>query len=178
MTDRAELDRWMAAVADGERAAVAPLFGALWPPLVRYAARLVGDALAEDCAQDALVRLFAQAPRYDRERSALAWALALVTWECRTARKRRARRGETALDHAARASSIEDGAATAELRDLVRAALAEVALLDARDRDVILASITDDAELRRAIAPATFRKRLERALARLRTSWRSRHGTL
>jgi len=43
---------------------------------------------------------------------------------------------------------------------------------------VIAAVVTDDDELRRAIAPAAFRKRLERALGRLRTSWRSRHGTL
>jgi hypothetical protein len=46
------------------------------------------------------------------------------------------------------------------------------------DIEVIAAAISDDDELRRSIAPATFRKRLERAFARLRTSWRSRHGTL
>jgi DNA-directed RNA polymerase specialized sigma24 family protein len=91
VVDRAELQRWMLAAADGERAAIEPLFATLWPIVAGYATRLLGDrAIGEDCAQDALVRLFGQ--------------------------------------------------------------------------------------LRRTIAPATFRKRLERALARLRTSWRSRHG--
>ncbi|HEY0987902.1 MAG TPA: sigma factor, partial [Kofleriaceae bacterium] len=76
MIARAELDRWMAAAADGDRAAIAPLFQALWPVVVGYATRLLGDpALAEDCAQDALVQLFGQLDRYDRERDALTWAL-------------------------------------------------------------------------------------------------------
>src|SRR5882724_2683241 len=95
MIDRAALDRWMAAAADGDRGAIAPLFHALWPIAVRYATRLVGDAaLAEDCAQDSLVQLFGQLERYDRERDALTWALTLTTWRCRTMRRRQVRRGE------------------------------------------------------------------------------------
>ncbi len=50
--------------------------------------------------------------------------------------------------------------------------------LGSGDIEVISAALTDDDELRRTLAPATFRKRLERALARLRTSWRSRHEPL
>jgi len=171
--DRAELQRLMTAAADGDRTAVEPLFSALWPVIVRYATRLVGDAaLAEDVTQDALVALFGQLARFDRERDALGWSLSIATWHCRTARKRRQRRGEVAeLPERA----VDDAH---ELRDLVRAALAELELLAPRDRDVIAAAISDDDELRRTLAPATFRKRLERALSRLRTSWRSRHGTL
>ena len=85
-----------------------------------------------------------------------------------------ARRGETN-------DSIEvavDDRHRLEERELVHAALHTLASLPARDRDVIAALLTDDDEMRRALAPATFRKRLERALGRLRTSWRSRHGTL
>src|SRR3954471_7916602 len=88
----------MTAAADGERAAVDPLYGALWSPCVAYATRFLGDAaLAEDVAQEALVRLFGQLPRFDRDRDALTWALAIVTWECRTTRQRRARRREDAV---------------------------------------------------------------------------------
>jgi RNA polymerase sigma-70 factor (ECF subfamily) len=208
--DRPQLDRWMAAAADGDRAAIAPLFHALWPILVGYATRLLGDrSAAEDCAQDALVQLFGQLERYDRARDALTWALALATWRCRTDRRRRTRRRE--LDDRAHgahgahgggppprrqsrrdphpprfgfadppelpaAAGALDGASQLEHRDLVRAALATLETLGARDIEAITIAVTGgDAP---AIAPATFRKRLERALARLRTSWRSRHGTL
>jgi RNA polymerase sigma-70 factor (ECF subfamily) len=175
MADRPQLQRWMTAAADGDRSAIDPLFHALWPLLVGYAARFVGDtALAEDCVQEALVRLFRQIDRFDRERDALTWALTHTTWQCRTARRRRQRRGET--DGAPEQSF--DGVATAEERELVRAAVATLDTLPPRDIEVIVAALTDDDELRRALAPATFRKRLERALYRLRTSWRSRHGTL
>jgi RNA polymerase sigma-70 factor, ECF subfamily len=177
MLDRGELQRVMTAAADGERSAVAPLFHALWVPLVAYATRFVGDrSLAEDCAQDALVKLFAQLPRFDRERDALTWALAITTWECRTVRRRVQRRGETGAER--RSGGSIDGVAVVEDRELIRAALAEVDALAPRDREVVAAALTDDDELRNALAPATFRKRLERALSRLRANWRARHGTL
>ena len=165
----------MTAAADGDRAAVDPLFHALWPITVGYATRFLGNpSLAEDCAQESLVKLFGQLDRFDRERDALTWALTHATWQCRTERRKHVRRGETD-------QTIEiafDDRQRFEERELVLAALDTLAALPARDRDVIAALLTDDDELRRALAPATFRKRLERALGRLRTSWRSRHGTL
>jgi RNA polymerase sigma factor (sigma-70 family) len=176
MTEREQLDRWMAAAADGDRAAIDPLFAALWPIAVRFATRFVGDpALAEDCAQEALVRLFGQLSAYDRERDALTWALTHVVWQTRTARRSRERRREVGQDIE---HDVIDGAALVEDRELVRAALGALESLGARDIEIITATLTDDDELRRTLAPATFRKRLERALVRLRTSWRSRHGTL
>lgn len=164
----------MAAAADGDRASIDPLFHALWPIVVAYTQRLVGPVLAEDCAQDALVQLFSQLERYDRSRDALTWALTLATWQCRTARRRVQRRGECGdLPH-----ETFDGRSLAEERELVHAALETLATLPPRDVDVIAASILDDEALRATLEPATFRKRLERALTRLRLSWRSRHGTL
>lgn len=166
----------MSAAADGDRTAIDPLFHALWPLAVRFATRFVGDsALAEDCAQEALVRLFGQLSRYDRERDALTWALTHVTWQARTARRKRERRNEVAESTA---HGTIDGAALVEERELIRAAVEAMDSLAPRDVEIITAAISDDDELRRVIAPATFRKRLERAFARLRTSWRSRHGTL
>jgi len=178
MVDRAQLDRWMAAAADGDRGALDPLFAALWEPVLAYATRFLGDAtLAEDVTQETLVRLFGQLDRYDRERDALTWTFAQATWQCRTARRRVQRRSEVSAVSAAVESS-SDGAALAEERELARAALAAIATLAPRDVEVIVAAIVDDDELRRMLKPATFRKRLERALGRLRLSWRSRHGTL
>ena len=175
MIDRAEIQRLMTAAADGDRAAVEPLFNALWPITVGYATRMLGNAaLAEDAAQESLVTLFGQLDRFDRDRDALTWALTHATWRCRTERRKLQRRGEQSAD-------IEiaiDERARLEERELVRAALGTLETLAPRDRDVIAAVVADDDELRRSLAPATFRKRLERALARLRTSWRSRHGTL
>lgn len=169
----------MSAAADGDRASVDPLFQVLWPIVVGYASRFLGDAaLAEDCAQDALVALFGQLDRFERERDALTWALTHATWQCRTARRRRDRRGETTLDTISDGEPTRDERETAIERELVRAALAALDALQPRDREILYASLTDDDELRRALAPATFRKRLERALGRLRLSWRSRHGTL
>jgi RNA polymerase sigma-70 factor (ECF subfamily) len=173
--DRGQIQGLMTLAADGERSALDPLFAALWPPVVGYAHRFLGDAtLAEDVAQETLVKLFGRLHQYDRERDALTWALTFATWECRTARRRITRRAES--DE--RVDLPFDGARLVEERELVRAALDTLHSLPARDREVIAASLSDDDELRRALAPATFRKRLERALTRLRLSWRSRHGTL
>ncbi len=166
----------MALAADGDRASIDPLFHALWPIVLAYTRRLAGDALAEDCAQDALVQLFSQLERYDRSRDALTWALTLATWKCRTAKKQVRRRGECADDDAP--SLAIDGRGVVEDRELARTALATLATLAPRDIDVIVASLTEDDTLRCALEPATFRKRLERALSRLRLSWRSRHGAL
>jgi RNA polymerase sigma-70 factor (ECF subfamily) len=116
---------------------------------------------------------FGQIDQLDRERDAMAWAFTHVTWAARTARRKRERRNEVG-DRAPEPSALPGY----EDHDLVRAALAELEQLPARDREVIAAAIGDDEQLRARLAPATFRKRLERALGRLRTSWRSKHGTL
>ncbi len=174
MTERAQLDRWMADAADGDREAIEPLFRALWPIVTRYAMRFLGDAtLAEDCTQETLARLFGQLDRYDRSRDAVTWVLAIATWQCRTARRRvtRSREGGELVE------PVIDGVALAEDRELVRAALATLGSLAPRDLEVIAASLDDEDDIRDALAPATFRKRLERALGRFRMSWRSRHGT-
>jgi RNA polymerase sigma-70 factor, ECF subfamily len=163
----------MTAAADGDRAAVEPLFHALWPVGVDYATKLVGDrALAEDCVQEALVKLFAQVDKFDRERDGTTWALAFVTWQARTIRRQRERRRE---------DDIASDPAVTELGSdpIFRAAVEELlASLPPRDREVIEAAMLEDDDVRCTMSAPTFRKRLERALTRLRLSWRSRHGTL
>jgi DNA-directed RNA polymerase specialized sigma24 family protein len=177
---RQELADLMARLADGDRAAFAPLYGALWPLVRDFCRRaLTHDADGDDAAQQALVNLFARAPEYDEGRDAVAWALGIAAWECRTVRRRRLRRREEELPEE---EPPGDGAAAPDeealRRELLQAAGDLLGTLRADDVATIAAAIDGDPDGRAGIAPATFRKRLERALGRLRAAWRSKHGTL
>lgn len=181
--DRAALqaiDDHMRRLADGDRRAFDPLFAELWPLLRAFCRRATGSqADGDDAAQEALVKVFARASSFDPDQSAVSWVLAIAAWECRTVRKRATRRREHDLTRAADTPStdrsIDD---TIETRQLATAAGDLLAALDPRDTETILAALSGDPSERPSIAPATFRKRLERALARLRAAWRARHGAL
>jgi hypothetical protein len=61
------LDRQMALVADGDRAAVGPFFRALWPAVHAYCERALGaGADADDAAAQSMEKVFREASRYDR----------------------------------------------------------------------------------------------------------------
>ena len=168
-----ELNAWMTRLSHGDRDAVQPVFEALLPMVTRFTRRwLSGAPDADDAAQDALLKVFSRAHQYDPARgSALTWALGITAWECRTARRRTHRRKEGALGEAAPEAAISDD--TVEQRDLL------AALQDAMGQ----LAPSDQATLRQLLAggrpcdvPApTFRKRVERAVSRLRTIWRATH---
>jgi len=165
----------MARLADGDRAAITPAFDLLWPVVSQFCRRALASAAdGEDAAQEAMVKLFARMSSFDRDRDGLAWALTIAAWECRTIRRRAGRRREAALDEAARASVTGgDSEALLAARELAAAARAALAELAPRDRETVLAALSDDPTARpSAVAPATFRKRLERALDRLRAAMR------
>ena len=161
----------MTRLADGDRAAMTPVFAVVWPIVQRFAARALGDPDADDVAQEALVRVFARAVDFDRERDALAWILAITMWEVRTARKRRQRRREdhVAADIAA-PRTPEDDLVEHELSAALDDLIAELSPDDARTLRQALSGQRAD------VAPATFRKRVSRAVGRLRLLWRSKHG--
>jgi RNA polymerase sigma-70 factor (ECF subfamily) len=167
------LDRALAALADGDRDAFDPVFEIVWPIASRFARRWLGDgADAEDAAQQALLSVFARASEYDRDRDGLRWILGIVAHECRSARRRMRRRGElVGHEMISTHASPEDEASDAELRAAIVAALGE---LDAIDSEAIVASVLETS--RPDVAPATFRKRLERALVRLRRIWEVDYG--
>jgi len=168
--ERRRIQLLVARVADGDRAAVAPAFDALWPLLRRFAARALGsDADAEDAAQRALVKLFEQAAFFDARRDALAWVLTIVAFECRTVVRARGRRREQPLDgaFASAAASPEDSVVQRDLEEAARAVLGTLADADADAIGAMLAGSRPEG--------ATFRKRLQRALGRLRGAWRARH---
>ncbi len=166
-----ELQGAMAAVAAGDRSAFDDVFRALWPRCRAFARKLLDDdALADDAAQQALVQLFAQAPRFDPKRSAVGWALTLTLFQARTARKRRARRRDAGVPDDVRAPSRspEDHAVRA---DAVAAALDVVDGLSPLDRSEVLRALDDHDS-----GDAAARKRRQRAFERLRAAWRARHG--
>ena len=175
---RRELQELLARLADGDRAAFPPAFTLLWPVTRAFARSFLRDeAGAEDAAQQALIRVFLRAAEFDASRPALPWVLGVVANECRTLRRRAQRRREGPLEEAdARADLGASPEESATGRDLERAAFVALEGLPGPDVEAILAHIGGGE--RPDLPPATFRKRLERALKRLRRAWSERHGTL
>ena len=170
--DRQTLNLCLARLADGDRGAFDTVFRLAFPALRAFAARHLHVADADDAAQQALLSLFARAAEYDPSRDALAFALGIVAWEVRTARRRRQRRRETcAVPDLATDTSPESEAIDGQLRASLAEALGALRPSDA-------ATVLAQAGLapRPAVAGATFRKRVERALDRLRDIWRKCHG--
>ena len=168
-----ELDTLMARLAEGDRSVFTEVFRRLWPPALRLCESLIGnEADAADAAQQAMVKIFERASDYDKVRPALPWALAIAAWECRTLRRWRQRR------HEASAKEVEQGAGAGgehELvsRDLLRAAVTSLGELSELDRETLLATFWDEDS---SAAGATLRKRRERALVRLRSTFRRLYG--
>lgn len=173
--DRERIRGLLVAAADGDRASLEPLFAVLWPSTLAYCRQVLrGDAMADDAAQDTMIAVFRRMSEYDAERDPLAWVLGIATWQCRTLARRRWRRAEVPAEGTPVA--VLDGVDEFMRRDVIRAALATIATLSPADIATLTASILDE-DGRPGMTGATFRKRLERARQRLRTAWRSRHGT-
>lgn len=177
---QSKIDDLLRRLAEGERSAFQPLFDTLWPLLRRFATRFLGNqADGDDAAQQALLKVFARAREYDPARQALPWILTLTTNECRTLRKKCSRRKEVSSESlevlATRQASPEQALI---LRDL-KSALAEVFTeLRPEDIETLACAVAEDHAVRPAVPGATFRKRVERAVERLRLAWRAKHGVL
>jgi RNA polymerase sigma factor (sigma-70 family) len=167
-----QLQELMVRLASGDRGAFDPVYEALWPVVQRFAARALGGSPdADDAAQGALMNVFARVSEFDPERDALAWVLGVTAYECKTLRQKRSRRREQPLldqDDAAPSASPEELTVN---RDLEAAALELLGTLRPADVETLRALMAGQRP-----AGATFRKRLERALERLRAAWSSRHG--
>jgi RNA polymerase sigma-70 factor (ECF subfamily) len=173
---RLAIQEELTALGRGERAAFDPLFRRLWPLLRGFARRFLSAEEADDVAQEALVRIFRRASEFDPGRDALAWVLGVAAWQVRTHRTKARRRREEPADampeRQTAAPSPEDEAAAAELSAALERALAE---LSPEDAATLLAYARGE---RPDLPGATFRKRVERALGRLRARWRIRHDSL
>jgi RNA polymerase sigma-70 factor (ECF subfamily) len=131
---------------------------------------LKNEADASDAAQEAMQKILERAGDYDSSRSAMPWALAIAAWECRTLQRKRFRRREV-LDDREHDRAGDDEAETFVKRDLAEAALAAMGELSETDQATLLATFAEEAP-----SGATFRKRRERALTRLRNSLKRLYG--
>jgi RNA polymerase sigma-70 factor (ECF subfamily) len=174
--ERAALQQDLTALARGERVAFEPVFRRLWPLVRGFAARCLPAQEAEDAAQEALLRIFSRASEFDARRDALSWALGIAAWQVRThltrARRRREETLSAAPDPADTTPSPEAAAVARSLEAALARALGDLPRSDAA---TLLAYARGE---RPDLPGATFRKRVERAVARLRARWRINHGSL
>ncbi len=156
----------MSRLARGDRSAFDPLYAALRPRAVRLARVRLGDGDAADVAQSALSKVFSRASEFTPGRACLPWFYAIVANEIQAHRRKGAR---LVLDEAVGEGVVSDqDDAESQLlgRELDRAL--DLAI-EALDED---AANSINAVLGRAsvpkLSPATFRKRVSRAYAKLR----------
>ena len=170
-TEPTDLNALMARLADGDRTAFTPVFRALWPKVYRLCQHLLSNSAdAEDAAQQAMEKILSRASEYDVSRPAQPWALGIAGWECRTLRKRQARRRELSDEAAPDLQDARPGADDALVeRDLVAGAMAALGTLSPNDQETLLATYFDRAT---RVGGSTLRKRRERALDRLRVAFR------
>lgn len=167
------LEALLLRLADGDRSAFTRVFQLLWPPTLRLCSSMLkNEADAWDAAQLAMEKVFVRVGEYDRSRAALPWALALAAWECRTLQRKKVRRREVAE---ATVSELSLQGAETELvrRDLLRAAVETLGQLSDTDRETLLATFLDEDA---GHSGATFRKRRQRAVDRLRNAFRTLYG--
>jgi RNA polymerase sigma-70 factor (ECF subfamily) len=177
--DSADLNRLMARLADGDRSAFPSVFRELWPRLRALCGSLLKHREdAEDAAQRAMEKILTRAADYDPERPALAWALSIAAWECRTLARWRQRRAEISSEHvegverAPGAGSAPDAEEELLRAELERAALSALTELSEADRGALVAAFWQEAKA----GGATARKRRQRAIERLRLAFRRLYG--
>jgi RNA polymerase sigma-70 factor (ECF subfamily) len=173
---REEIQLLLTRLGDGDRKAIEPAFAALWPVLRGFSIRaLHNKADAEDATQQALAKIFEQAASFDPSRDGVGWSLAIVSYECRTLRRKAQRRREQPLSGI---SVPPFSGPTPEAlvldRDLEAAAREVLGGLKDQDVETIVAALEEC----RPASSTAFRKRLQRALGRLRSAWRAKHEGL
>ncbi len=149
-------------LVDGDRAAFEPLFHALYPRALRLARRQTGS-LAEDVAQSAMLKVFSRSSEFTKNKPVLPWFYAVVANEVRSVWRREARLARPVEANDKGILSPEDEALEAELARVLQASHRA---LGKADREAIEALLGHRA--RPSIDDATFRKRVSRAIARLR----------
>lgn len=156
----------MARLADGDPDAFDGVFDALWPLLFAYCKKALHEAAdAEDAAQRALIKMLENAPHYDRDRPARAWALGFAFWECRSERTRRRRKNETLEAELETTTTPEQLAMDKQELEVLDAVLAP---FSETERALILGEVESSVTQLAGVSGPTLRKRRQRLLGRLR----------
>jgi RNA polymerase sigma-70 factor (ECF subfamily) len=174
--DRKAIHEAIVRLADGDRGAFPVLIDKLWPILLGFARRGIGNEHdAEDIAQQVFFNICSRISDFDKERDGLSWAFGIASYEIMTHRRRQQRRRE--VPGTVDAASYADPGASQEDRfieqDLASALRLVVGHLSEDDKACL--GLTSAAGTTSA-AGATLRKRRQRALDRLRIVWRRLHG--
>ncbi|MBX7184518.1 MAG: sigma-70 family RNA polymerase sigma factor [Vicinamibacteria bacterium] len=161
----------LSSLAGGDREAFTPVFDILWPVYRRFARQHLPEIDADDAAQEALLKLFVRADEFDPSRDAAAFAIGVAYHEIRTWRRKRWRRREDSLERheGAQPSGPEDFLAAREADELIEWGLARLSTVDRQT--LVLFAHDERATSASAVA---FRKRVQRALERLRAIVRLR----
>jgi DNA-directed RNA polymerase specialized sigma24 family protein len=169
---------WMNRVADGDQSAISPLYEYLRPLAERSARRrLASQGDWQDVAQRALIRLFEEAPRWRRTGRVESWCLALVYWECRSEEKRLQRNRinvegftqQQRVEHQGTQQHPELSALSAEERKYMAAFIES---LTAEEKEMLGLQENELLNTLSELSPATFRKRKQRLVQKLRENWR------
>ena len=131
--DRVLLER----VANGDEHAYRELAQRYLAPILRYAARILGDAAeGEDVAQETFLRLWQQASRYEsREAKPTTWLYRIAHNLCID---RLRRRRDVSSEHAADAPSADRTGARLDRQELVAELSRALAALPERQRAAIV----------------------------------------
>lgn len=164
----------MVRLADGDRSAFDGAYALLWPALVGFCKRALVSSDAEDAAQLALMKVFERASTFQRDKDALTWAITIAAWEVRTIRKRHLRSRSSSIETDQHASLTEDPEKAVLDHELLEAAWSVLGSLSEDDRATLAATFAE--ERPPGVPGTTFRKRRERAVARLKDAWRRIHG--
>ncbi|MHC5211344.1 MAG: RNA polymerase sigma factor [Planctomycetota bacterium] len=176
-SDLADEVAQLRAVARGEPAAIDSWYRREHPLVYRLCAGFLADEHeAEDLAQDAMLKLLDQLPKWDERRAWRSWRNTVVLNLCRDRLRRvdARRRAEDALPQHTLPPTLpspEDAAHAAEVRGLLMHALRS---LTPREREAFVAHDLDGASTREAaellgVTEASLRSLLSLARRRLRT---------
>jgi DNA-directed RNA polymerase specialized sigma24 family protein len=171
---RKHVNALMVRLADGDRAVFDEVYAALWPVMTSFCGKMLSGSDAEDAAQQALVKVFSRASTFDQTGDAFTWAITIATWEVRTIQKQMARSKTIFVaDHDA-ADPAESAETLISHEQLVTVARHVLGTLSESDQQTLVATFNDESPT--SVPGATFRKRRERALARLKEAWRKVYG--